>query len=249
MPRNPAASPASRPTRAQLLEAFEGEPLSTEALLRFCALPADRLALIKDLAEPEPWGEGDSALLQYLAVHLPMAIAQGQYAWDGGMLVMRAGHMVTSDGEPVYLGIAAGELAWAGRRPGAVKPLQPADLGPWPVLDARLDVAIGFDRFHSGALAGLPLVGQGAAVAGAVLWSLRRGLAVRRLRGESRGYLAPVHLTDRKAAPEHVASIAVQSDRLLVRGLVEPSLAYAAARAVVERRDSLPEWLLVLTGA
>jgi len=243
MPRNPAASSTARPSRAQILEAFEGEPLSTEALLRFCALPADLRARIKDQVAPEPWGEGDAVLLQYLAVHLRMAIAQGQYVWDGGLLVMRAGHLVTPEGEPVYLGIGAGELAWAGRRPGTVEPLQAADLGPWLALDARLDVAIGFDRFHSEALAGLPLVTQGAAVAGAVLWSLRRGLAVRRLRGESRGYLAPVHLTDRDAAPEHAASVAVQSGRLLVRGLVEPGLAYATARAVVERRD-MPAWLL-----
>jgi len=76
-----------------------------------------------------------------------------------------------------------------------------------------------------------------------VEWSLRRGLAIRQLRGQSRGYFAPVHLTDRDGAPELVAPVQVQSGRLVVRALIEPRSAYSTARAVVERREQLPGWL------
>ena len=126
-----------------------------------------------------------------------------------------------------------------------VEPLVPADLGLWPELDTRLEVVVARDQFHAPALAGLPLVVQSAAIVGAVEWSLRRGLAVRQLRDASPGYFVPVHFTDRAGAPELVAPIQIQAERLLVRWLVEPRAAYATARTVVVRRDELPGWLLV----
>ena len=99
---------------------------------------------------------------------------------------------------------------------------------------------VAIDQFHSTELAGLSLVAQNAAVALAVEWSLRRGLAVRQLR---ESYFVPVHLADRDGAPDVVAPIQVQADRLVVRSLVQPRVAYPAARAVVERRGQLPEWV------
>ena len=50
-------------------------------------------------------------------------------------------------------------------------------------------------------------------------------------------------LTKLDGAPELVAPIQVQAGRLVVRALIEPRAAYAAARAVVERREELPEWV------
>ena len=59
-----------------------------------------------------------------------------------------------------------------------------------------------------------------------------------------RANFVPVHLTDRAGAPELVAPTQIQAERLLVRCLVELPAAYATARAVVERREELPAWLL-----
>jgi hypothetical protein len=235
----PQSLAAARSTRPQLL----ADDLSIDAL------PPDRLALIKNLAAPEDWGDKDAVLLRYLAVHVPLAIEQGRYIWDGKRLVMRAGHLATNQGAGIYIGLArAGAdgwaLDWAGERPSRVEQLLPADLGTWPELDPRTEVVVAIDQCRAPELAGLTLVAQNATVAGAVEWSLRRGLAVRQLRVESRGYFLPVHLTSRTGAPELVAPIQVQAGRLLVRALIEPRAAYAAARAVVERREELPEWML-----
>jgi hypothetical protein len=235
----PQSLAAARSTRPQLL----ADDLSIDAL------PPDRLALIKNLAVPEDWGDKDDVLLRYLAVHVPLAIEQGRYVWDGKRLVMRAGHLATAEGAGVYIGLArAGAdgwaLDWAGERPAKVEALLPPELGAWPELDTCLEVVVAIDQFRAPELAGLTLVAQSATVAGAVEWSLRRGLAVRHLRSESRGYFLPVHLTSRTGAPELVAPIQVQAGRLVVRALIEPRAAYASARAVVERRDELSAWVL-----
>jgi len=225
---------AARSTRAQ--RAF------TEADLR--RLRTDRLVGIKDVAAPEDWGEDDMVLVKYLALHVPLAIEQGRYVWNGKEIVMRAGHLATAEGAAVYLGLAPADwsLAWAAERPNNVEALLPADLGSWPELDPRREVVIACD-FQRSKFGKLPPVLRVAAVSGAVEWSIRRGLAVRQFHGESRGYFAPVHLTDRAVAPELVAPVQVQSDRLVVRTLLDLHVAYAPARAVVERVDQLPAWL------
>jgi len=247
MPTSTATS--TRPTRTQLLASLRNHDLSVEALLDFCALPPERLSLLKDLAAPEDWGEGEAVLQRYLALHIPLAIGQGRYVWSGSQIAMRAGHLATLEGAALYVGLAKTdggrwELSWADERPSVVEALFPADLGPWPELDPRLEVVVAVDPIRSSALAGLGLVAQGAAVAGAVEWSVRRGLAVRQFRGESRGYFVPVHLTSREAAPDLVAPVQVQAERLVVRALIDPRGAYPTARAVVERRDQLPAWML-----
>jgi hypothetical protein len=238
----------TRPTRAQLLAGFGRDYLSTEALLNFCALPEDRLALIRDLAQPEDWGDKNAVLLRYLAVHVPLAIEQGRYVWSGEQLVMRAGCLTTAEGAAIQLGWTRTErdrwaLAWAGERPSTVEALLPPDLGVWPELDPRFEVVLALDQFRTTALAGLPLVLQNAAITGAVEWSIRRGLAARQLHHRLRGYFVPVHLADRAGAPELVAAVQVQSDRLMVRTLLEPRLAYPQARPLFERREQMPSWL------
>ena len=45
-------------------------------------------------------------------------------------------------------------------------------------------------------------------------------------------------------APELVAPVQVQSNRLVVRTLLDPHVAYSPARAVVERWEQIPAWLL-----
>ncbi len=59
----------TRLTRAQLLAAFGKDHLSPEALLAFCALPPERLALIKDLAQPEVVVERSEQLPGWMRPH------------------------------------------------------------------------------------------------------------------------------------------------------------------------------------
>jgi hypothetical protein len=70
---------------------------------------------------------------------------------------------------------------------------------------------------------------------------------VRQIHGGGRGYFVPVYLSSRDdltVAPELVAPIQVQSNRLVVRTLLDPHVAYSPARAVVERWEQIPSWLL-----
>ena len=234
--------------RAQLLAAAYPGDLSVRSLLDFCTLPPEVLDQLAQLAAPEDWGDRGDVLQRYLAVHVPLAVEQGRYVWSGKELVMRAGHLTTATGAALYLGLSRAEgdrwrLAWASDRPANLENLIPPDLGPWPEIDPGLEVLVAMDQVRVPQLAGLPLVTQQAAVAGAVEWSLRRGLAVRHLHGGCRMHFVPLHLTDRDGAPDLAAPMQVQSDRLLVRALIEPWHAYASARAVAERRE-LPAWLL-----
>lgn len=204
----------------------------------------DDLTPLKRTAAPEDWGNEDAVLHRYLAVHVPLAIGQGRFAWSGDYLVTRAGLLVTGEGAPVYLGLTRAEeqrwvLTWAGARPNNVEPQSPPDFGTCPGQDPRREVVVAMDRFPGPILGVRPLFTQNLIVADAVEWSVRRGMAVRHLRG----YFAPVHLTDRDGAPEFAAAIQVQAERLVVRALVEPRAAYADARAVVAQRNGLPEWV------
>lgn len=243
-----ASTPDPQMLSVKLPPVHEGDYLSVRALLDFCTLAPERLAEVRTLAAPEAWGEEDATLLRYLAVHVPLAIEQGRYLWSDKELILRAGQLETVAGAPLYLGLARSEgerfeLLWAGPQPERFEPLPSADLGPWPTLHPWHEVVVALDLFRSSELAGLPLVAQNAAVSGAVVWSLRRGLAVRQLRGASRGYFVPVHLTNRDAAPELVAPLQIQARRIVVRALLAPRVAYATARAVVERRENLQAWL------
>lgn len=246
-------STSLRPTRAQLLAAFGGDPLSVESLLDFCSIPVEALARLASLAGEEDWGEKDFVLLKCLAVQLRLAIEQGRYVWNGAELVLRAGNLGSAGGEELYLGLVRGEetpwlLERVGERPPDCESLEAADLSVWPVLDPSREVVIACDlaflRAKLGALAGLSLIAQNAALTGAVVWALRRGHAVRQVHGQSRGYFLPVYLTRREGAPDLVAPIQVQSRRLVVRTLLDPHSAYAPARAVVERREQLAPWLI-----
>ena len=220
---------AARPARA---EAFD-----------ISRLPTD---LVKGVAAQENWGDNDVVLRRYLGLHVPLAIEQGRYVWNGKEIVMRAGHLATAAGAAVYLGLAQGSssLNWAAERPTKVEALLPTDLGAWPELDPRREVVVVLDQFRAKELAGLTLNIQNQAVAGAVEWSIRRSLAVRQVFGEERAYFVPVHLTNREGAPELVAAVHVQSKRLVVRTFLDPRTAYLPARIVVERREQLPGWLL-----
>lgn len=250
-----------RPSREQLLADFGEEYLSIQSLFQFCFVPGGRLGLLKELTPPEEWGMNNFVLLKYLAVHLRLSIEQGRYVWNGEQIVLTAGRLFSTKGVPLYVGLVRNStpdenpwvLNWVGERPSTAELAEPADLGEWPALDPRNEVIIACDlssedrRSKLGALAEASPVLQSSAIAGAVHWSLHRNLAVRQIHGGGRGYFVPVFLTSRDdltLSPELVAPIQVQSNRLVVRTLLEPHVAYSPARAVVERWEQLPSWLL-----
>ncbi len=259
-----ASEPAPRgthPTREQLLADFGDEYLSIQSLFQFCFVPGGRLSLLKELTPVEEWGMNNFVLLKYLAVHIRLAVEQGRYVWNGDQVVLTAGRLFSTKGVPLYIGLVRNStpdenpwvLNWVGERPSTAELPEPADLGEWPALDARNEVVIACDlasderRAKLGALSEASTVVQSSAIAGAVHWSLHRNLAVRQIHGGGRGYFVPVYLASRDdltVAPELVAPIQVQSNRLVVRTLLDPHVAYSPARAVVERWEQLPSWLL-----
>jgi len=255
------SSSRSRWSNDDLLARFGEDDLSIQSLFQFCFVPGGRLSLLKELTLDEEWGVNNFVLLKYLAVHVRLAIEQRRYVWNGDQIVLTAGRLATPTGTPIYIGLIenanANEnpwvLNWVGERPSCPQLPEPSDLGPWPELRPSSEVVVAFDlaaedrRVRLPGFSDLPLVAQIAALTGAVHWSLHRGLAVEQIHGGGRGYFVPVHLASREdltEAPDLVAPILVQGDRLVVRTLLEPHVAYSPARAVVERWEQLPSWLL-----
>ena len=254
-------APSAHPTREELLADFGDELFSIQSLFQFCYVPGGRITHLEERAAEEEWGTNHFVLFKYLAVHVRLAIEQGRYVWNGDQIVLAAGRLANADGIPLYLGLIRNSqpeenpwvLNWVGERPNTSELPVPPDLGEWPELDPRAEVVVACDlaseerRIHLPGLDGAPATARYAAVAGAVSWSLHRGLAVRQLHGSGRGFFVPVHLRGREdltAAPDLAAPVLVQGDRLVVRTLLEPGTAYAPARGVVERWDQLPAWLL-----
>lgn len=250
-----------RPSREDLLADFGEDYLSINSLFRFSFVPGGRLGLLRELAVAEEWGQKDFVLLRYLAVHLRLAIEQGRYVWNGEQIVLNAGRLTTDTGAPLYVGMVPNQtpdenpwvLNWVGERPSSPDLPEPPDLGTWPALDPGAEVLVACDlegedrRSRIPELAGLPLVARICALAGAVSWSLHRNLAVRQIHGGGRGYFVPVYWSSREdvgAAPDLVVPLTTQGERLVIRTLLEPHVAYAPARAVVERSEALPAWLL-----
>ena len=263
MAATPPALPAmlEHPTREALVLDFGDEYLSIQSLFKFCFVPAGRLALLEELALSEEWGANHFVLLKYLAVQVRLAIEQGAYVWNQDQIVITVGHLSTSTGAPIYAGFVRNStpdenpwvLNWIGERPSSAELPAPPELGDWPALDAGAEIVVCCDftseerRVRLPGLTEAPVVAQICAVAGAVSWSLHRGLAVKQIHGAGRGYFVPVFLGSRddlEDPPEFVAPVVVQRGRLVVRTLLEPHVAWAPARAVVERSEQLPTWLL-----
>lgn len=256
-----AVEDRTRPAREELLADFGGEYLSIQSLFRFCFVPSGRVNLLKELTFDEEWGVNNFVLLKYLAVHVRLAIEQGAYVWNGDQIVMTAGRLLSRAGAPVYLGIVKNQtpqenpwvLNWVGERPSSPELPAPCDLGTWPDIDLSAEVLVAFDPTDAERKTRVPFVESApaalcsSAVAGAVHWALHRGLAVRQIHGGGRGHFVPLYLSDRSdicAAPDLVCPVIPQGERILVRTLLEPAVAYSPARAVVERCEQLPNWLL-----
>ena len=176
------------PTQAELVKDFGGEYLSIQSLFQFCFVPGGRLGLLREMSPEEEWGQNNFVLLKYLAVHIRLGIEQGHYVWNGDQIVMTAGHLSTSKGIPMYLGLVKNStpdenpwvLNWVGERPSCSELPEPAELGVWPELDARREVVIACDldaderRARLPGLVDAPAVTLVSAVTGALHWALHR---------------------------------------------------------------------------
>ena len=255
------AQEGAHPTRGELLRDFGEEYLSIQSLFQFCFVPGGRLSFLKELAPEEEWGVNNFVLLKYLAVQVRLAIEQGRYVWNGEQIVLTAGRLCTTKGVPIYLGLVRNStpdenpwvLNWVGERPSCAELPEPPDLGEWPALDPAAEIIIACDVSSEERRVRLPEIGeastllQASALSGAVHWSIHRDLSVRQIHGGGRGYFVPLFLTSRddlSAAPDLVAPLLVQSGRVVVRTLLDAHVAYSPARAVVERWEQLPPWLL-----
>ena len=257
----PATPQATLPSRAELEQDFGEDYLSIQSLFQFCFVPGGRLSLLKELAPEEEWGQNNFVLLKYLAVHIRVGIEQGRYVWNGDQIVMTAGHLTTAKGLPLYLGLVKNStpnenpwvMNWVGERPSCAELPEPPDLGDWPKADPSYEIVVACDlaseerRFNLPGLDGDSAIAQSSAVTGAIHWAMHRKLAVPQIHGGGRGYFVPIFLSNRDdltAAPDLVAPLMVQQNRIVVRTLLDPHVAYSPARAVVERWEQLPAWLL-----
>jgi hypothetical protein len=256
-----AEKASERPSSRELIADFGEEYLSIQSLFHFCFVPGGRLNLLKELTIDEEWGANNFVLLKYLAIHLRLAIEKGCYVWNGDQIVLTAGRLTTSGGTPIYLGLVRNStpdenpwvLNWVGERPSCSELPEPVQLGGWPEMDTSREIVVACDltsadrRLRVPGISDAPVVTQLSALTGALHWSLHRGLAVRQIHGGGRGYFVPLFLTSREdltLAPDLVAPILVQAERLVARTFLEAHVAYSPARAAVERWEQLPPWLL-----
>lgn len=247
-------------TREELLADFSDEYLSIKSLFEFCFVPTGRLAFLRDLAVEEDWGDNGTVLLKFLAVNVRLSIEQGAYVWNGEQLVMTVGGLTTPGGTPLYLGLVRNQdpdqnpwvMNWVGERPSCAELPPPPRLPTWPRPEAR-EIVVAAEltdperRVDLPALAGISPVAQASAITGAVHWAMRRGLAVRQLHGPSMGWFVPLFLQQRDDTtdvPDGATPVMCVGSRLIVRAVLEPQVCYPAARALVDRWDQLPTWLV-----
>ncbi len=241
---------------------FEGQTQGTVGCLhRLAYVPDDKLSRLAATVLDETWGRDLWLLERYLAVHVGLAVRQGRFVTHEGRLVMSAGYLQTRYGTPVYLSFEKNReadrqplyLQYVGDRPNVPQLPQQPDLPDWPVLPRGAEIIIAHEHIleeHHDRVAFLgqtPRVGQMCALAGAIQWALFRDLAIRQLYLGVPGYFVPVYLQSREditEAPDLIAPVQVQGEKLFVRPALEPHMAYAWARVVATRHDQLPHWLV-----
>src|SRR5579875_2095786 len=139
------------------------------------------------------------------------------------------------------------------RGPGLPQRPQPPELPDWPQIQRGAEIVIAHEHIleshqeRVAFLARTPRVAQMCALAGAIQWSLFRDLAIRQLYLGVPSYFVPVYLQSREditQAPDLIAPVQVQGERLYVRTALEPYMGYAWARVVATRHDQLPHWLV-----
>jgi len=233
----------------------------TREFKAFAFLPDSIIDRVKRDALSENWGPSDHVLIYYLAVNVRWSIEQGRFTRSGDQIVLSAGHMQTRYGTPLYLVfepnnrdgaqpyalVRAGTNVIAPDMPTAPKIPSPPAIERGAEIVLRHDHILGERAERVPFLSRTPPVAQMCAVAGAVQWSINRGLELGYWYFGRMQYLVPLYLQSREnitTSPDLVATIEPVTGGLLVRTVLEPFMPYAKARVAVERHDRLPAWLL-----
>jgi len=244
---------------AHLGSALTNRP--TERLRRFAFIPQPLLEGLAGEALNETWGRDTYVLMKYLAITLGWSIEQGRYTIGDEQFYLTAGTLQTRYGTPLYLVFEKNHLQ--GRQPWILVhvgsqvaapqlPSPPdiptgAPIPPGAEIVMIHDHILGNNADRVAFLRDTPRVAQMCAVAGAIQWSLFRGLQLNYWYFGRMNYVVPLYLQSREnitLAPDLVAPIEVSENSLLVRTVLLPHMPYANARASVRRHDQLPAWML-----
>lgn len=241
-----------------------GEARTNQVVQRFQQFAFLPNAVIESLAEQalsEQWGANNYVLKKYLAVHVPWAIEQGYYTTSANQFYVRAGHLQTRYGTPLYLVFEANTQGYP--QPYVLRhvgsDVSAPSLPSEPVIPEPPEIPVGSEivMLHEHILgdnsdrvpflAGTPFVAQMCAVSGAIQWSLNRGLQLPYWYYGTMNYLAPLYLQSREditKAPDVIAPIQITNRSLIVRTVLEPHMPYSNSRVSVKRHDQLPHWML-----
>jgi hypothetical protein len=250
-------------TRDALLEEL-GSPYTSNVvarLHRFAFVPENLVEKLAHEALAEHWGNNNFVLRKYLAVHVPWSIDQGRFTLGEDQLYVTAGHLQTRYGTPLFLVLQkieeAGKSPWrlvaTGSQISAPELPTPPEIPDPPELDRGAEIVMSHDHIlgdNSDRVAFLrdtPPVAQMCAVAGAIQWSINRGLQMANWYFGQMNYIVPLYLQSREnitRSPDLIAPVQVSPGNLIVRTVLEPHMAYPNARVAVNRHDQLPAWLL-----
>lgn len=241
-----------------------GDPKTNRVVPRFesfAFLPHGVINSLATQALAEQWGRNNYVLTKYLAVQVPWAIEQGHYTTSSNQFYVRAGHLQTRYGTPIYLVFEANEPGH--RQPYVLRhagsDVSASSLPSEPEIPSPPEVPVGAEivMLHEHILgdnsdrvpflAGTPFVAQMCAVSGAIQWSLNRSLRLPYWYFGTMNYLVPLYLQSREditKAPDVIAPIQITRDSLIVRTVLEPHMPYANSRVSVRRHDQLPHWML-----
>ena len=227
----------------------------------FASVPQQRL---EDLAQhhalQEDWGRELYVLRKYLAVHVPWAVEQARFTTSQNQFYVSAGFLQTRYGTPIFLAFEQNQFAtppWFLRAatPNMAAPELPVppDIPLPPAIPKGAEIVMAHDHIvgengdRVAFLKRTPLVAQICAIAGAIQWSLNRGLQIPHWYFGRMNYVVPIYLQSREnitQMPDLVAPVQVNPNSLLVRTALVPHMPYANCRVAVERQDRLPAWLL-----
>lgn len=228
---------------------------------RFAFLPDARVNELATLALAEEWGRERFVLLKYLAVHIRWSIEQCRFTTSQNQFYVTAGHLQTRYGTPIFLVFEPNRipdrqpycLIYAGSDISAGSIPTPSEIPTPPQLPTGAEIVMLHDhildknRDRVPFLDQTPRIAQMCALAGAIQWSLNRSLQLPYWYYGRMQLLVPLYLQSREnitQAPDLIAPVQVDKDRLLVRTVLLPSMPYANARVAVKRHDQLPHWLL-----
>jgi hypothetical protein len=234
---------------------------AVERLHRFAFVPENLIEKLAQEALSEHWGRHNFVLRKYLAVHVPWAIEQGRFTEGDQQLYVTAGSLQTRYGTPLFLVFQRidepGRWPWrlvaTGSQISAPELPAPPAIPAAPDLDRGAEIVMSHDHIlgdHYDRVAFLrdtPPVAQMCAVAGAIQWSLNRGLQFPHWYFGQMNYIVPLYLQSREnitRSPDVIAPIQVSPGNLIVRTVLEPFMAFPNARVAVSRHDQLPAWLL-----